>query len=150
MAKFRFRLASVLRLRESARDEKRAKLAEAYAALQKLEDRRRELLEESRQLAQWQIGASSGTSLNVDRILDAQRYQGVLQTELHVVGQQKSAVESEAEKRREALVAADQDVKVLEKLREHQFARFTQELAAQQMKQLDEVAARRHYPEEVR
>jgi flagellar FliJ protein len=148
MAKFKFRLASVLRLRESARDEKRAKLAEAYAALQKLEDRRLELLEEGRQLAQWQIGASNG-SLNVDRILDAQRYQGVLQAELHVVHQQKAAVETEAEKRRAALVAADQDVKVLEKLRDQQFARFTQELAAQQMKQLDDVAARRYSAEEV-
>jgi flagellar protein FliJ len=150
MAKFKFRLASVLRLRVSVRDEKRAKLAEAYAALQKLEERRLELIEETRQLADWQLGASRGGSLNVDRILDAQRYQGVLQAELHIVQQQKTAVEAETEKRRAALVIADQDVKALEKLRENQFAHFTQELAALQMKQLDEVAARRHQPEEVR
>ena len=33
MAKFKFRLATLLRLREAARDERRAQLAQAYRAL---------------------------------------------------------------------------------------------------------------------
>jgi len=148
MAKFSFRLASVLRLRESVRDEKRARLAEAYAALQKLEDRRAEIQHESQELTRWQKDTSRG-QVNVDRILDAQRYQSILQAELEVIARQTAAVDVEMEKRRAALVAADQDVKALEKLRESQFVRHKQHLAAIEMKQLDEVAGRRSNREEV-
>src|SRR5690349_4043918 len=118
MAKFSFRLASVLRLRESVRDDRRARLAEAYAALQKLDDRRAEIVQESQELTSWQKSTAAGGQVNVDRILDAQRYQSILQAELEVIARQKTAVEAEADKRRAALVTADQDVKVLEKLRE--------------------------------
>ena len=141
MAKFNFRLASVLRLRESARDDRRAKLAEAYAALQKLEERRAEILRENSSLLAIQASAARG-QVNVDRILDAQRYQAVLQAELDLLDRQRQVVEAETEKRRSALVAADQDVKVIEKLRATQLDRHRQHLAALDMKQLDEVASR--------
>jgi flagellar FliJ protein len=149
VGKFSFRLASVLRLRESVRDEKRSKLADAYAALQKLEDRRAEIVEESRELSRWQKSSADGGRVDVDRILDAQRYQSILQTDLEVVDRQKSAVEIETEKRRVALIAADQDVKVLEKLRQSQLERHKLQLAAAEMKQLDEVAGRKTNRQEV-
>src|SRR5687768_2269122 len=106
MAKFIFRLASVLRLRESVRDEKRSRLAEAYAALQKLEDRCAEILQESHELTRWQKDIARG-QVDVDRILDAQRYQSILQVELEVNARQTAAIEAEIEKRRAALVVAD-------------------------------------------
>ena len=141
MAKFQFRLASVQRLRESVRDERRAKLAEAYAALRQLDERRSEIEHERDQLLAWQTSSARG-QVNVDHILEAQRYQAILQSELHVLSQQRQAVETEAEKRRAALVLADQEVKVLEKLCDSQLERHRQHAAALDMKQLDEVAAR--------
>jgi flagellar FliJ protein len=51
-------------------------------------------------------------------------------------------VATEIEKRREALVDADRDVRSLEQLREAQLERHREEQERRQMKVLDEVALR--------
>jgi flagellar export protein FliJ len=138
----------MLRLREATRDERRGLLAQAYAAQQKLTDQRQEL---ERQLAEHRGGKLEGAKgrVNIDRLLDANRYQLVLQTEMNVLKHQEAALEAEIEKRRQALVVADRDVRVLEKLRDKQYERYLEQEAVIQGKQLDEIAGRRREFEEV-
>jgi flagellar FliJ protein len=148
MPTFKFRLTTMLRLREATRDERRGLLAQAYAAQQKLADQRQEL---ERQIGEHRSGKLQGAKgrLDVDRLLDANRYQLVLQAEMNVLTRQEAALEAETEKRRQALVIADRDVRVLEKLREKQYQRFLEQEAVLQGKQLDEIAGRRRELEEV-
>jgi flagellar export protein FliJ len=49
-------------------------------------------------------------------------------------------VTAEVDRRRQSLVEADREVKVLEKLREQQLARHNTEQAKREIKQLDAVA----------
>jgi flagellar protein FliJ len=141
MPRFQFRLASVLRLREATRDERRGQLAEAYLAESKLRSRRETVereLDELKRLAQ----APTAGPVNMDRLVAANRFESVLAAEIHVIRQHESTLAIEIERRRQALVTADREVRVLEKLRDGQHERHRQDEAAVLVKQLDEVAAR--------
>jgi len=148
MATFRFRLATLLRLREVTRDERRRQLAEAQRAEAVLRERRTQLQTEQQGLKDETAKFSTGR-VDVDRVLSIQRYETVLQIEVASNAEQLRQVETEVERRRLILVAADRDVQVLEKLRETQKDRFRIEQERKDLKQMDEIAARVTRPSEV-
>ena len=150
MAKFKFRLATLLRLREATRDERRAELAEAYRADDLLQDHLDRVGRElSRLQAQCRKVAGPGT-VNVDRLVEAQRYEVTLRAQQSQLAGQREAVRAEIDRRRQALLAADRDVRLLEKLREKQAQRHRQEENRREIKELDEVAGQRTTREKVR
>jgi len=141
MPRFQFRLASVLRLREATRDERRGQLAEAYLAESKLRARRETVqleLDELKRLGQ----APAVGPVNMDRLVAANRFESVVTAEIQVIRQHEATLAVEIERRRQALVVADREVRVLEKLRETKRERHLQVEASALMKQLDEVAGR--------
>lgn len=140
MARFQFRLATLLQLREAARDERRNQLAEAFRLADTLESQRQEIIENLRQVTEMRAARSG--SINVDRLLAASRYEAVLMLEQRNVERRQAALDEEIEKRREALVAADRDVRTLEQLRDTQRERHREEGERQAMKLLDEAALR--------
>jgi flagellar export protein FliJ len=142
MARFKFRLASVLRLREAARDERHVRLAEALRAEEVLRTRHAELEGEMAQVQHGQRRRSVGP-LDVDALADTHRYAAVLRAEIRVVHEQQQALGVEVERRRQALVAADREVRVLEKLRDKQHQRVRESERANENRQLDEVAGTR-------
>jgi len=149
MAKFKFRLATLLRLREATRDERRAVLAEAYRADDVLREHLDRLGEELGRLqTQCRQAAGPGT-VDVDRLVEAQRYEVTLRTQQNRLSEQREAVRAEIDRRRQALLAADRDVRLLEKLREKQAWRHRQEENRREIKQLDEVAGQRATREKV-
>jgi len=140
MARFQFRLATLQRLREVVRDERRGQLAEMLRLADSLEEQKRQVVENLRELAQSR--RVSAGAVDVDRMLAASRYEAVLMLEQVNYERQSAAVAAEIEKRREALAAADRDVRTLEKLHESQLQRHREEQEQAAMKQLDEMALR--------
>src|SRR6185437_1491121 len=140
MARFQFRLATLQRLREVVRDERRGQLAEMLRLADSLEEQKRQVVENLRELAQSR--RVSAGAVDVDRMLAASRYEAVLMLEQVNYERQLAAVAAEIEKRREALAAADRDVRTLEKLHESQLQRHREEQEQAAMKQLDEMALR--------
>ena len=143
MAQFRFRLATLLRLREATRDEKRSQLAEAYRAEEVVQSRLSELQSEVDSLKQRYIRGVSPGAVNVDVLIETQRYEFIVRAEQVAIQSQLQALRDEIEKRRAALIQADRDVRVLEKLRETQIERFQAAESTAEIKSLDEIAARR-------
>ena len=138
--RFQFRRQTLLRLREAARDERREQLAEVMRiddALRKQLAELEGLQSEARALQRLGVGR-----VDVDRLLEAQRYEAVVALEILHVERQRAAVAEEMNKRREALVEADREFKVLEKLREKRLQEHGAETLAQEMKVLDEAAGR--------
>ncbi|MBA4019636.1 MAG: flagellar export protein FliJ [Pirellula sp.] len=138
--RFQFRLQTLLRLREAARDERREQLAEVMRiddALRKQLTELEGLQSEARALQRLGVGR-----VDVDRLLEAQRYEAVVALEILHVERQRAAVAEEMNKRQEALVEADREFKVLEKLREKRLSEHGAEVLAQEMKLLDEAAGR--------
>jgi len=143
MAKFRFRLETLQKLREAHRDEMRTKLGEAYQAERMLVQQIEDIHKEVAQLQQSQRNRLQETAADMNLLLDAQRYQTVLRGQIATMKDQLELLAKEIEKRRQALVEADQQVRVLDKLRERQMEEHRQKQLRAEVKELDEVASRR-------
>jgi flagellar protein FliJ len=148
MPSFQFRLSTLLRLREAWRDERRTQLAEAQQAEQLILDRIAEIERELADAERRALDAARPGVVNVDRLADSARFEMILKVERQSADQQRQAVAEEVQKRREALVAADREVRVLEKLRDSQHERHRDEEAKQEAKRLDEMAVLRYRPKE--
>jgi flagellar protein FliJ len=145
MTAFRFRLTSVLKLREATRDERRAQLAEAYAAEDKLLGRRRAIESDLAGLSQLRQQRTATGPVNIDLFVTASRYEAVLRQELATIGGHLATLAAEIERRRQALMLADHEVRMLEKLRDKQRELHRQGEALLEIKQLDEIAARQSW-----
>ncbi|TWU27802.1 flagellar export protein FliJ [Bythopirellula polymerisocia] len=142
MARFRFRLATLEKLREIHRDELRLKLAEAIQAHQILEQQLGQVGDELAELEASRRAAVVGGVTDVNGILTAQRYQAVLLAQQKTMREQSRILAEESEQRRQSVVEADRQVKVLDKLRTRQLADHQQQARLTETKLLDEVASR--------
>lgn len=139
MSRFRFRLATLVKLREGLRDERRAELAQALEAREVLNQRIAEVESELTALKEDCRAVVSVGAVQVDHLLDASRYELVLRSQQATYAQYGTTLDEEIARRRAALVAADRDVRVLEKLRETQLQRHRSEEARAEAKLLDEI-----------
>jgi flagellar export protein FliJ len=133
-------MATLLRLREAARDDRRAELAEALRAHDTIctwIDQVNRELEDLRSTCRRVAGPGT---VDVDLLTTAQRYELLLKAKRQQLQGQKERLMPEIERRRQALVHANRDVRVLEKLRENQHDRYREEENRRQIKILDEVA----------
>lgn len=140
MAKFKFRLTTLLKIREATRDERQAELAEAYRADDILVERLRQIHGEFGALLEECRKAAGPGAVNIDRLIEAQRYEVMLRAYEKQTLEQRRRLAEEIERRREALLAANREVRVLEKLREHQLERHREEENRRDIKRLDEIA----------
>ena len=142
MSKFRFRLSTLKKLREAHRDEMRSKLGEAYQAERLLSEQAEAIRLEEIESKKVQRHLLAETTTDVSQLLDAQRYAAVLRNELTNLGNQSQMLATEIEKRRQALIVADQQVRVLEKLHQRQLETHIKEKMRAEAKAMDEVASR--------
>ena len=149
MPRFRFRLATLLKLREALRDERRAELAQAYQADEILARREAETQQEMQAIRQRQRQDSAPGPIDLDSLLGAQRYELELRGRLAQAAHQRQLLAGEIARRQKALVEANREVRVLEKLRDKLAQRHREEEDVRQQKQLDETAQLRAMREEV-
>ena len=142
MAKFQYRLKTLHKLREIHRDEMQAKLAEAVQAQVLLQQEIETVRQEANSLEVSRRELLSQSQTNVNQLLEFQRYMSVLRSQEATMLGQAEILETESQRRRQVLVEANRDVRVLEKLRERQLADHKKELLRAETKQLDEIASR--------
>jgi flagellar protein FliJ len=142
MTQFRFRLESLLKLRMAERDHRREELANAYRADQVLQQRqesvKEELVEAQRQSKEY----SAPGTIHVDRLLCTHRYELILHAQLQQIHRQRQVIATEIERRRQALVEADRELRILEKLREKHSIAFEYNEHKADIRRLDEIALR--------
>jgi flagellar FliJ protein len=137
---FRFRLATLLRLREADRDERRTQLADAQRAEEIVRARIAEIDGELGRLRGEASRLSAPGPVNLDQLMEIERFELLLGAERQAAVGQRELVATEVERRRDLLVAADREVRVLERLRETGQERHRQEADRRERKQLDETA----------
>lgn len=138
MAKFKFRLATLLKLREATRDECRGVYIDALRAVDVLRSQQASLEDELRTLRaarQTRQGV-----LDIDLLIQSSQHELVLRAQADLLDKQSAEVQEEAERRRTKLMEADREVKVLEKLRARQQERFQKEQNRKEAGALDEVS----------
>ncbi len=142
MAKFRFRLATLQKLRETHRDEMQSKLAEAYQAERLLGEQEASIHAEEAELQRVHRSSLQEAQTDVNQLLNVQRYSAALKGQLATIEKQSEMLAAEVEKRRQALVEAGQEVRVLEKLHERQLDTHNRQVLVAESKVLDEIASR--------
>lgn len=148
MPKFTFRLATLLRLRELARDERRSQLAQAYRAKDVLDEQQRQIEDHLAALREKTRRVCLPGEINVDRLMEARRFETVLLAQKYDIGKKQEMLGAEIERRRQAVVEANREVQVLENLRARQVERYRAEENRREIKQLDEIAQQRAVREE--
>ncbi len=144
MSKFNFRLRTLLRLRESARDDCRAKLGEAIQAEQVLQRQMSQVAFELTTVREKVRTSTQVGEVNVDQLLSTHRYELLLRAQHQQFMEQARQVAEEIERRRVILVEADKQVRILEKLRENQRSEFDFAEEKLRVKELDEIASQRY------
>ena len=142
MANFRFRLETLLKVREAERQQRRFELGQAFDADRLLQQQFDALAAELAVARQESMKNSAPGEVNVDKLLEIQRYALHVLAQTKAIRLQQSTVREEIERRRKLLVEADRQVKILEKLREKQLAVFRTEQLRIEQNVLDEVGAR--------
>ena len=140
MSKFHFRLATLLRLRETARDERRVQLADVQRADAELQGRLARLDIQRKQLQEECRTAGGPGNVDLPHLVETQQYASALRAQEAELLRQRRALATEIDRRRQALLAADRDVQTLEKLRENQSQTHRQDEERQEGKRLDESA----------
>ncbi|MCC9605675.1 flagellar export protein FliJ [Blastopirellula sp. JC732] len=140
MADFRFRLATFLKLKIAARDQRQAELMEVLSIQDQLT---REQEETEEMLKQTILEARQGCSIgrmNVDSLIVAQREMNHLRAVIAHKRSLQKKLAPHIEQRRTALLEAEKEVRSLEKLRERQEKRFHTEQERRESLQMDEIA----------
>ena len=140
MSAFHFRLATLLRLREATRDQRRVELAEAQRTDAELERQLARLAVERQQLQCECRTAAGPGAVDLPRLMEAQQYAAALRGEEADLRRQRETLAAEIERLRQAELEADREVRTLEKLRETQAQAHRQEDERQEGKRLDEAA----------
>ena len=144
MKTFEFRLETLLKIRINRRDELRHEMSDAYRAFAILEQQEAQLEEQKNEVQAEKKELQASGKISVDHVIDNQRFQLLLAAQLRQLGEQKEQVRTEIDVRRSALVEADREVRVLEKLKERKHSRYLQELNREETKQFDEFAVLRN------
>ncbi len=138
MATFKFRLATLLKLREIKRDVSRGEYADALRALDVLRSQRASLDDELRSLRA--ARTSQRGVLNIDLLIQSSQHELLLRAQAGLLDKQSAEVQAEIERRRSKLMEADREVKVLEKLRDRQSQSFEQEQRRREAKEMDDIS----------
>jgi flagellar biosynthesis chaperone FliJ len=120
MSRFVFRLQSLLKYRESLRDQVRAKLARLLAADAQLVARRDSHLEARTTTLEEMIALQAAPLCDVNQLAARRYHAGYLLNEARLVEQQRVELAVYVTACRKELVVADQEVKVLEQLADRQ------------------------------
>ena len=145
MSRFIFRLEPLLKIRGARRDECRAALAEGYRVDEVLRKQFDSMERELDALREFCRRKASTGHVDIDRLVEAQRYELVTRAQQGKIAQQRETVAVEIERRRQALVESDREVRVLEKLRERQAEQHRREEEVREARRLDEVATQQTY-----
>ena len=142
MARFHFRLQPLFGVRQGERDQCRTHLAEALAtdrALASDETSSRQALRDEQDHLRRQ--ATPGR-VDAQALAAAERYATGLRRQLAALAERRATLAPEIERRRLAVVEADRELRVLEKLHQRQQAQFQLDQSRAEGKLLDEAAAR--------
>ena len=143
---FQFRFATLLRLHRQARDEAGADVGKASEAIGRIDDQTESLIVERSEMLR-QAGESRKGSISIDAVLSHGRYDVQLQADVKSLRETRSQLEQELQRRQQALVAAESEVKRFERLEENELAAYRAERLKREQAEADEASSTRYIME---
>ena len=146
MSIFKFRLQGLLRLRESQRDEARLLLADLLRQDALLIDDRA-ALDGATASARTELGTTAPGPIDLRRHRDLQSYESALRNRRQSIDGQRRVLEPQIAERRQALAAAQRELRLLEQLAEREAAEHRAAVERAAQREVDELFAARLRPE---
>jgi len=143
----RFRLESILSLKENIEQVKQKELADAYAKKNRILERKQSLEDEKNELNKIIKDSLRGAITPQELMLNT-RYIGVLDTQMQQIAAEIVKADAEIEVKRLALVDAMKERKILENLKEMQLEELKKELLLEEQKLTDEIVGYRYIQQE--
>ena len=140
MAKFFYRMQNILNIKYKLEDQAKQEYADAQFLYQQEEDKLKAL--ESRRSAY--LIEMRGNAVDAVNVMELERLNDAIYVMDTLIEEQKNRVfhaRADMERAREKLNESMQERKTHEKLKEHQFEAFLQELNTQEMKEIDELVS---------
>jgi flagellar export protein FliJ len=122
-------------------------LDDAVRAEEVLAEKSADIQRQVAELTELRRRTSVAGECNLSLLLAAQRHQAALLREQQATGEQMELIQNEIDRRRSVLVAAEQQVRVLEKLSEKKVRDATLAADRREAKRLDELATIMHSAE---
>ena len=135
----KFRLGTLLKLRAQERDAAAQDVMDAKSAIHKLESAKTDVLAENDRLNEFRKASSMG-AVNMQAILDSQRFQMLLQAQVQQLDEHLGKLRQELQRREAKLLLCQQGVKALEKLRDQKVEQWMASENKQQQERTDEWA----------
>jgi flagellar protein FliJ len=145
MARFVFQLEGVLRHRRNVEKERQRQMAVVQAAMQQLEVDRQKIEQEVKDsLADLRDNRLVGP-IDLSYLAAHRRFIMAMQRKATQVAQRMALVQRQLDDARAALAEAAKQRKIIEKLRDKQFARWTEDRNAKEARELDEIGMQLTY-----
>ena len=141
---FTFRLNPLITLRDNELKERQSELAKAFEA--------RQILEKDQQAIDRQLEdgittvrslTQEGQTINVESLLSYRRQEMFLRAQQNDLLEKMKMIDEEIERRRVLVVAANKELKIVEKLKEKRYEKYLDEQNKTEMKIMDEIAGNR-------
>jgi len=140
---YRFRLKPLQKIRENVRRERQAELAKALAAEAVVREKIESIVHDIAGTKEQGRKCSQEGRINVDVLVGLRRHEAWLLAQKQEAEQKLEQVLAEVERRRLAVVEADKEVKILEKLHEKYKDNYDAEQSAKEVVEFDEIASQR-------
>ncbi len=143
MRRFKFRLQSVLNIKEKKLEDERLRLARIISELEAQKDVLLELNEKKEKLEKDLNAELENSILDIQNVLSAKNYisrlEGDIKTQFEII----KKTQMELQEQQIQVNNAYKEVKVLEKLKEKQYANFLFEYEQNQIKEIDDITSSR-------
>ncbi len=146
---FKFRLEPLLAIRDNILKEKQADLAKAYDAHRIVETKRIEVLHEIDANNESARLMQRSGNVQVDFLLGVRQYEAYLRSQLEAIRAHLKQIEAVIEERRNAVITANKELKIIEKLKENQRGKYDAVQRKKETVLMDEIGERKRITEDI-
>jgi flagellar export protein FliJ len=136
-------LSTLIQVRRQHRDDCRLHLGEAVRAEGLLEERRLAIERQIAEVRESRLRTAASRDCDLNALLAAQRHQAALYVDQKALTGQMDVLRREIDRRQALVLAAEQQLSVLEKLAERKMQEAWLEAERREVKRLDELASLR-------
>ncbi|MDR0609016.1 MAG: flagellar export protein FliJ [Planctomycetaceae bacterium] len=140
---FQFRLEPLITIRDNTLKEKQGELAKAYEARRIVEEKQRQLQQELAENVETGRQRLQTGIIDIDFLLGLRRHEAYLNAQIEFVHGHLRQIDEEIERRRNAVLEANKELKIIEKLKEKRYEKYRTEENRKETIRLDEIAVKK-------
>lgn len=144
LRRFKFRLQSVLNLKEKKLEDERMALAQILRVLEDQKDTLLSLNDKKEQIEKSFDNANKEAALDIQNIVNARNYLEKISNEIKTQFEIIKKTQIEFDEQTQKVNEAYKELKVLEKLKEKQYEEFLKEFRQNETKELDDIVISRY------